>query len=193
MNISYISDKIIWITGASSGIGLSIVKMLSAYKSKLLLTSRNIDSLREATININGKSTNYLFPLDVSCNHSVNEAFEFIIQEVGYPDILINNAGVYSEKPFLDTSISDLNSIIANNFTGFFNTTQCVLPAMIEQKGGAIINILSVTAIESFPNCSIYSASKSAAFTMMKCLREEVRQHHIKVINILPGAVATNL
>ena len=193
MSSSFLYDKKIWITGASSGIGLAIVNLLNSKQNTLLLTSKNVSKLRESTRNIKGNSKIYLFPFDVASTQMTNDAFEFIVQEVGYPDILINNAGIYIEKSFINTTSDDFDNLININLKGYFNTTKCVLPAMVEQNGGAIVNIISVTAIESYTNCSIYSASKAAILSMMNCLREEVKNHNIKIINIMPGAVATDI
>ena len=191
--LNYIYDKNIWITGASSGIGLELATILSKTKCNLLLSARNSEKLIKVASSISGNAKVFAFPLDVSDTNAVNDTFEFIIGEVGFPNILINNAGVYIDKPFIDTTIDEFDFMINTNLKGYFNTTRAVLPSMIEFKGGAIVNIVSLTAIETFNNCAVYSASKSAVLSMMNCIREEVREHNIKIINIIPGAVATTI
>ena len=189
----YIYDKNIWITGASSGIGYELSLILSQVKCNLLLTSKQPEKLMKVATTMKEDAKVYAFPTDVADTSAVNDAFEFIVNEVGFPNILINNAGIYIGKPFVDTTIEDFDAQINTNLKGYFNTTRLVLPAMIEQKGGAIVNIVSVTAIESFKNCAVYSASKAAVLSMMNGIREEVREHNIKIINVIPGAVATNI
>jgi short-subunit dehydrogenase len=193
MEKNYIYDKNIWLTGASSGIGLEIAKSLAEFNTNLILSSRNIEKLTKAASTISGKAKVYAFPMDVSLTESINETFEFLSSEVGFPDILINNAGIYEEKAFIDTSYEDFEKIINTNLRSAFDTTQCVLPAMLEAGGGTVINIISVTALQPFKYSSIYSASKAALLSMMQCIREEVRKHNIKIINIIPGATATNI
>jgi len=190
---NYIYDKNIWITGASSGIGFELAKNLSKTKCNLLLSSKNSEKLVRIATTMMENAKVYAFPVDVADTVAVNDTFEFMTNEVGYPNILINNAGVYIGKPFLETTMEDFDKQININLKGYFNTTRAVLPAMIELRDGAIVNIISVTAKESFKNCAVYSASKAAVLSLMNSVREEVREHNIKIINIIPGAVATNI
>jgi short-subunit dehydrogenase len=193
MEHKYILDKNIWLTGASSGIGFEIAKALSKFKTNLILTSRNSEKLTNAIMKLQGEAKKYAFPMDVSSESQVREAFEFISHEVGFPDILINNAGIFKSKSFIETKIEDFEEVINVNLRGVFNTTQSVLPAMLENDGGTIINIISITALQPFPNCSIYAASKAGLLAMMQGIREEVRKNNIKIINIIPAATATEI
>jgi short-subunit dehydrogenase len=193
MEKDYIFDKNIWITGASSGIGLEIAKNLVKIKSNLILSSKNSTKLMQAAMNITGEAKVYAFPMDISEKNSVSETFNFLSHEIGFPNILINNAGIYEPKAFIDTTFEDFEKTINTNLSGVFSATQCVLPAMIESGGGAIINIASITALKPFANCAVYSASKAAMLAMMKSLREEVKKYNIKIVNIIPGATATNV
>jgi len=108
-------------------------------------------------------------------------------------DCLINNAGISAFKSFADTSLDEIQNIIDVNLLGSIYTTKAVLPEMIKRKSGIIINILSVAAKTVFTNSSIYTASKSGLEAFAKVLREEVREHNIRVINIFPGATATEI
>ncbi|MDR0926467.1 MAG: SDR family oxidoreductase [Ignavibacteria bacterium] len=191
MDDYYIFDKNIWITGASSGIGYEIVKALSNYNTNLILSARNVDTLTSTATAITGKAKMYAFPMDVSNTQSVNDTFEFISHEIGFPDILINNAGYYHANAFLEITEEEFDKLIGTNLKGVFNTTRCVLPAMMEAGGGAVINICSIAALKEFKYATIYSAAKAGMLAMMNTLREEVRSHNIKIINIIPGATAT--
>ena len=104
---------------------------------------------------------------------------------------LINNAGVTSFNSFEDTSLEEINDIITTNLLGSIYTIKSVLPFMIENKKGTIINIISAAAEKVFTNSSIYSASKAGLLAFANVLREEVRKYNIRVINILPGATKT--
>ena len=193
MEHNYILDKNIWLTGASSGIGFEIAKALSKYRTNLILTSSNSEKLTNAIMHLKGEAKKYAFPMDISSDSQVKDAFEFISNEVGFPDILINNAGVFKPKPFKETKIEDFDEMLNVNLRGVFNATQSVLPAMLENDGGTIINIVSITALQPFQNCSIYAASKAGMLAMMQGVREEVRKNNIKIINIIPGATATEI
>ena len=193
MEQNYISDKNIWLTGASSGIGFEIAKALSKFKTNLILTSLNSEKLTNAIMKLQGDAKKYAFPMDISSESQVREAFEFISHEVGFPDILINNAGIFKPKSFIETKIEDFEETLNVNLRGVFNTTQSVLPAMLENDGGTIINIISITALQPFPNCSVYAASKAGMLALMQGIREEVRKNNIKIINIIPAATATEI
>ena len=193
MEQNYILDKNIWLTGASSGIGLAITKALMEYQTNLILTARNPEKLMNSIMQLEGEAKKYAFPMNVGSSSEVKDAFEFMSNEVGFPNILINNAGIFKPKSFNETKIEDFDEMMNANLRGVFNTTQCVLPIMIENGGGAIINIVSVTALQSFQNCSVYAASKAGMLAMMRGIREEVRKHNIKIINIIPGATATEI
>jgi len=193
MEQNYISDKNIWLTGASSGIGFEIAKVLSKFKTNLILTSRDSEKLTNAIMKLQGDAKKYAFPMDISSESQVREAFEFISHEVGFPDILINNAGIFKPKSFIETKIEDFEETLNVNLRGVFNTTQSVLPAMLENDGGTIINIISITALQPFPNCSVYAASKAGMLALMQGIREEVRKNNIKIINIIPAATATEI
>ncbi len=193
---NYINNKNIWITGASSGIGFEIVRELAQFHTNLILSARNFDKITQKIASLFTEKNNanfFAFPLDLRDEESIEDSFVSIYSEVGYPDVLINNAGVFKANSFLKTSYEEFKSMVDTNLCGAFVATKCVLPKMIEKKDGLIINISSVTAEKTFPYCAAYSASKSGLLAMMRSLREEVRQYGIKVVNISPGATATEL
>ncbi len=193
MKNNYIYDKNIWITGASSGIGLEITKLLAKYTANLIVSSSNLQKLQSAMSSIAGNAKIFAFPVDLANAKSIIECFEFISSEVGFPNILINNAGIYTPKSFINMTIGDFENMMNVNLRGAFLATQCVLPAMLESGGGAIVNIASITAVREYPHSSIYAASKAGLLAMMRSLREEVRDRGIKIINVIPGATATNI
>ena len=106
-------------------------------------------------------------------------------------DLLVNNAGVTSFKSFLESKIFDFDNVMNTNVRGTFLCTKAVLPTMIKNRSGHIINISSVAANTIYENSSIYSASKAALLALTNCLRSEIRKYNIKVTNILPGATET--
>ncbi|RMD49122.1 MAG: SDR family oxidoreductase [Ignavibacteria bacterium] len=178
----------IWVTGASSGIGKSIALKFIDSQKNVIVSSRNEKELN----NYLAKESDLIkvFPVDVTDAENVKSTFTNISDEYDI-DCLINNAGVTSFTPVENSTEEDLTKIINTNLSGAIRLIQQVLPGMIERKHGTIINILSVAADVVFKNSAIYSASKAGLKAFAKVLREEVRKHNIRVINIYPGATRT--
>ncbi len=181
--------NLVWITGARSGIGKELLKKFSSKNNFVLGTSRNI--------NVNDKEFASLENIILEKNDiSQNKDVEALVKKINnnfHIDCLINNAGVTSFKPFVENSMNDIETIIDTNLKGAIYATNAVLPKMIENKSGVIINILSVAAKKIFENSSVYAASKAGLTAFSNVLREEVRKHNIKVINIFPGATSTEI
>ncbi|MBL1213057.1 MAG: SDR family oxidoreductase [Ignavibacteriae bacterium] len=182
----------IWITGASSGIGReTAIKFLrngyfvaASARRKELLTS-----LQQFT---DDKNESRLLPidLDISDFEAVNKTADKINRAENV-SCLINNAGITTFSPAIENTNEEVKQIIDINLSGSIFAIQAVLPAMIKHGKGTIINIISVAADKVFTNSSVYSASKAGLLAYANVLREEVREHNIKVINVLPGATKT--
>ena len=186
------SSQTIWITGASRGIGEAIARALASGDVKLALSARKQQSLAAITREI--KTAEILIAAcDVRDLKSITKAHESILLRFGDVDVLINNAGIAPFADFLETSVETIDDTLATNLRGAILTTRAVLPAMIKRKGGIIINILSVASRKAFEGSSAYCASKYGLLGFSEALREEVRKHNIKVINVLPGAVETEM
>ncbi len=188
------NSPIVWITGASKGIGAAIADGFAFIGATVVLSGRNIALLKKQTTKIQKSGGSAFFvPCDITSEKSIRTAHQKIITKIGNVDILVNNAGVTTFTPFIKTSTKQFDEIFATNVRGMFLCTQMVLPSMLKKKSGHIFNILSVAANTVFLNSSIYSASKSAALTMSRCLRAEVRKKSVRVIDVLPGAVETDM
>jgi short-subunit dehydrogenase len=186
-----IEDLTIWVTGASHGIGLAIARKLADNNAKVILSARSQDSFRDV-IPIFADSNNvFFFPCDVSKTNSVSKTYYKISAGVGEVDVLINNAGIAIFKLFNDMTLEDFEAMNCVNYKGVFLCTKAVLPSMIERKSGIILNINSVSSHTVFRNASLYAASKAASLAMSRHIRNEVREHGIKVVDILPGATET--
>lgn len=136
----------------------------------------------------------YLLPAaDVADLEAVSHAVEHIKSDLGSVDILINNAGIAKFGGFLELSPDEWESIIQVNLMGVYNVTRAVLPEMIEQKSGDIINIASTAGQKGAPVTSAYSASKFAVLGLTESLMLEVRKHNIRVSALTPSTVATDL
>ncbi len=186
-------EKIIWITGASSGIGRSIALRFIKEGKNVAASSRRKEHLEEIKQGINSKGQLFkIFPMNISNSQEVEDASKNISKDFEI-DCLINNAGITSFKKAIDNTTEEIREIIGTNLLGSINTIKAVLPIMIENHCGTIINIISVVTKKIFTESSAYSASKSGLLAYTKVLREEVRQYNIRIIDIIPGATRTSI
>ncbi|NUN08002.1 MAG: SDR family NAD(P)-dependent oxidoreductase [Ignavibacteriaceae bacterium] len=180
---------VIWINGASSGIGEALAESFASHGASLLLTARRYDNLEK----IKGRLTDTqvaIAKLDIGSLPEI-EAFDLNTKcEYGI-GCLINNAGITTFTPAEADPMDLIRQIVEVNLIGTIACIKKVLPLMIEQNGGTIINILTVAAKKVFTNSSAYAASKAGLAMYSKVLREEVRKYNIRVVNIYPGATAT--
>ncbi len=132
------------------------------------------------------------FPCNVASSANVDQTVKKIINEFDL-SCLINNAGVTSFKNASDNSVNEINDTINTNLLGSIYSTKSVLPTFIKNESGTIINILSVVVDKTFTRSSVYAASKMGLLGYSNSLREEVRKHNIRVINVMPGATETSM
>ncbi len=179
----------IWVSGASSGIGKAIVNEALAKGLSVVATSRDAKKLQLLSNELNSGAL-VVSKCDVSDSKSVEEFYKKTFSSEG-PDALVNSAGITVFKNAAETSIAEVDGIIKTNLLGSVYAIHSVLPSMISKKQGTIINISSVAAIKVLKGSSIYSATKAGLLQYSRVLREEVREHNIKVIDVLPGATET--
>ncbi len=184
-------NKAVWITGASSGIGKSLAKKFAQNNFNVIASARRVKLIEKLSSEIPDAK---IIPVknDVSKYEDINKTYNSITESFEI-DCLINNAGTTVFKSFIDTGIDDIKRITDVNLLGAIYATKVVLPEMIKRKKGTIINILSVAANTIFTNSTVYSASKAGLEMFGKVLREEVRDYNIRIINIFPGATATEI
>ena len=188
-----IKDKAILVTGSSRGIGYSIAKDLLNRNAKVVFTgSKPLDIyMKEKVIEKEvAASPNFYF---YQCDFSNHESIEKLKDKLEFDiDILINNVGTTVVKPFKEISLEEFDNVNDLNFRSVFYTTNLFLDQIIKSKG-AVVNILSIAVFEKFLNNSIYAASKAAVDAMMRTLREELRENHVDIVNVYPGATSTDL
>jgi short-subunit dehydrogenase len=185
------SNSIVWITGASSGIGKALATEFALNKSLVAASARSKDALRRLKKEINdSKKELEIFPLDITNYNQVQETADKISADYKI-NCLINNAGATTFKLAIDNTIEEIKEVIDTNLYGSIYAIKSVLPKMIEQKQGTIINIISVAAETVLTKSSIYAASKAGLQAYTKVLREELRENNIRIINVLPGATRT--
>lgn len=187
--------KVILVTGASRGIGREIAKTLAQSEYQVIA---NYNQSSEAALHLRNelKEAGFeidIFKCDVSQREEVHKMVDFVINQYGKIDVLINNAGIDDEKMFLDITDNDWNHMMRNNLYSVFCCSQEVLKHMLHQKNGCIINISSIYGV-SGGSCDVhYSASKAAINGMTKALAREFGLSNIRVNSIAPGAILTDM
>ena len=189
-----IKNKVIWITGASSGIGETLAYELAKEGAQLILSARREDELQRVAAACKLSPNNYLIlPLDLSEQHNFEEKKNEVLQKFGRIDILINNGGVSQRSLVKDTSIEVDRKLFEVNFFGTLALTKIVLPVLIQQKAGMIVTITSAVGKFGSPWRSGYAASKHALHGFFDSLRAEVHDDNIKVLLVCPGFVQTRI
>ena len=183
-------DKIVCITGASSGIGWATAKAFANQNVRLILCGRRKEKLAELQKQLTVDSIQLVF--DVRERKAVFEAFESLPHSWKQINILINNAGnAHGIDPVQTASIDDWDAMIDGNVKGLMYVTKAVLPKMVEAKKGQIINLGSIAGKEVYPNGSVYCSSKFAVDAFTSGLRIDLNPHKIRVGAIHPGLVET--
>lgn len=192
--MSIISGKIVYITGASRGIGRTIALRLAAEKVKLAICGRDIEALKKVENEIfsAGGQIPFWKAFDVTDETSLLEFYMEAKKTLGPPDILINNAGYNFKKvPLWEIRTEDFDRMIAVNLRAPFILMREAFPDMKEKGGGHIVNILSTVCHFSVENMSVYTAAKKGFQGLTDVFRKEARPFNIRVTSIYPGGVDT--
>lgn len=187
-----LTDKVALITGGSRGIGKAIAMELASRGSICILIARDVTRLQETAYEIKKISGKVeVYSADVSDYERISEIVRDIEKKYKRIDILINNAGIGLFALVTEIKIEDWHRVMDTNLTAVFYLTKQILPIMIKQEKGIIINIASLAGRNSFVGGSLYCASKAGLIAFSECLMLEVRNYNIKVGLVLPGSVAT--
>lgn len=189
-----LKDRVVICTGASSGIGRSTAIVLASHGATVVLAARNADKLNtvKALIEEQGGAC-YVAPTDVSQREQVLGLVGTVMERYGRVDVLINAAGVMFYTFMENGVFEEWARTIDVNITGVVNCIGAVLPVFIRQKSGHIINVSSDAAKMPFPGLAVYCASKAFVTTLSQNLRKELRGKGIKVTDVQPGDVRTDL
>lgn len=190
--MSTLKDKVVAITGASSGIGLETARLFVQAGSKVALLARSAEKLEGLAADLrNAGGIAQAFPADITDEASVKEAFSSISSSLGDVDILINNAGVGFATDLSTVPLDDFRRIFETNVTGVFLCSRAVLPAMKGKKSGHIINVSSIVGKVTNPNAPLYCSSKFALNGYTSGLQQQVAPDKIRVSTVSPSAVDT--
>ena len=186
--------KTIFITGATSGIGLGCARKFSENGDRLILTGRNQEKLATIKAELTAKGTEVLtLAFDVQDRKAAQEAIESLPAEWQVIDVLINNAGLaLGLEPEYEGSLDDWETMIDTNIKGLLTMTRLIVPKMVERNSGHVINIGSVAGDATYAGGNVYCATKAAVKALSDGLRIDVANTAVRVTNLKPGLVETN-
>jgi len=192
MNTSNIENKVVVITGASSGLGEATARLLAKNGAKLVLGARRTDRLRALATDL-GLNEYAVVTTDVTQVEQVKALVDHAVKLHGRVDVLINNAGLMPSSLLEKQQIEDWDQMIDVNIKGVLYGIAAALPHMSAQKSGHIINVASVAGHKVSAGGVVYSATKHAVRVISEGLRQEVKPYNIRTTIISPGAVDTEL
>ena len=187
-------NKVVWITGATSGIGEALAKEFALQGAKIIISSRRIEELERVKNLLKLPEGDLLIlPLDLEDLSNINILSQLVINKFGRIDILVNNGGISQRSLTKDTSIETDRKLMEVNFFGTVALTKSVLPYFLKQKGGHIVVVSSIVGKFGFHLRSAYAASKHALHGFFESLRMEVYNENVKVLIVCPGKIRTNI
>ncbi|WP_432712718.1 SDR family oxidoreductase [Pedobacter sp.] len=189
-----IKDKVVIITGASSGMGEAAAKYLATLGATVVLGARRADRIERLAKDIQDTGGKALaVTADVTNLEQVKKLVDATVKQFGRVDVILNNAGIMPLSPMDRINVEEWNVMIDVNIKGVLNGIAAVLPYMKEQKSGQIINTSSVAGHKIFSGSAVYSATKFAVRALTEGLRMEVKPYNIRTMIVCPGAVKTEL
>jgi len=192
--VNFFENKVVWITGASSGIGEALVRQFAKENAKIILSSRNEKELQRVADSAKLNQTNCLIlPFDLADTGNISSHTNKVVEKFGRIDILVNNGGISQRAYTKDTSLEIDRKIMEVNYFGQIALTKSVLPFMLKQKSGQIVVISSISGKIGFFLRSAYSASKHALHGFFDSLRMEILNDNVKVLLVCPGKINTKI
>ena len=187
------------ITGASKGIGKAIATAFAAEGATLFLCARNEINLYNSVAELQTRypaSTIYAKPVDLSVKEAAKAFGTWVLEGLENTaskkiDLLVNNAGIFTPGSTYDEEDGLLEKMMEANLYSAYHLTRTLVPSMINARQGLIVNMCSIASLNAYSNGGSYSITKFALMGFGKNLREELKPHHVKVMNIYPGAVMT--
>ena len=189
-----IKDKIVVVTGASSGLGEATARLLSEQGATVVLGARRADRLQSLAKDLEARGGKALaVTTDVIQREQVKALVDSAVQSYGRIDVMINNAGLMPQAPLERLKVDEWDRMIDVNIKGVLYGIAAALPHMQRQKAGHFINVSSVAGHRVGPGFAVYAATKYAVRALSEGLRQEVKPYNIRTTVISPGAVATEL
>ena len=193
MSKKTLADQVVWITGASSGLGEALAMLFAKQGAHLVLSARRPDELERVLNQMVNTERHLVVPLDVTDSKAITAAYAQIIEQKGRVDWLINNAGVSQRALICDTTEQTDRRIMELDYFAPVALTRQVLPAMLKQGSGHVVFVSSVAGLLGTQYRASYSAAKGAIHLWANSLRAEVASKGIEVAVVFPGFVKTNV
>lgn len=188
-----VKNKLIWITGASSGIGEALARELAADGARLVLSARRQSELERVRSSLANSAQHLLLPLDITDASAVNNTVDTIQQQIGGLDWLINNAGISQRALIIDTTPDTDRKLFEVDYFAQVNLTRQALPLLLADGGGKVVFVSSVAGLVGTQYRGSYSAAKAALHLWANSLRAELFEQGLTVATIFPGFVKTEV
>ncbi|XP_033149798.1 3-oxoacyl-[acyl-carrier-protein] reductase [Drosophila busckii] len=192
--MSSFKDKVVIVTGASSGIGAATAVHLASLGGLLTIVGRNVDKLQETADNIvaAGGAPALLVQADMNNESDVEEIVKETLKKHGRVDVLVNNAGIFETGTIENTSVAQYDRVMNTNVRALYQLTMLATPELIMTKG-CIVNVSSVNGIRSFPGVLAYNVSKAAVDQFTRCVALELAPKGVRVNSVNPGVIITDI
>lgn len=192
MKSNYFKDKVIIVTGASSGIGLAAVRLFAGKEANVVMAARSIDKLEQLKTEMPDSEKVLCVKTDVSKEEDCKNLMEKTVEKFGRIDILVNNAGISMRAMFIDLDLDVVKRLMDVNFWGTIYCTKYALPYLLESRG-SVVGVISTAGYLGLPGRTGYSASKFAIRGFLNTLRVEHRYDDLHVMVFAPGFTASNI
>lgn len=188
-----LTDKVAIVTGAATGIGAAIAERFLMAGAQVVLADIDAEGARERAGRLDSSGERSLVaPVDLTRSHEVAGLVERVLQRFGTVDILVNNAGIAGPtKPLVEVTEEEWDQVMAVNLRGVFLCCRAVLPTMLKNQSGRIVNVASIAGKEGNPNLAPYSSSKAGVICLTKALAKEVCQQGVYVNCVTPAVIDT--
>jgi dehydrogenase/reductase SDR family member 7B len=190
---SYFENKVVWITGASSGIGEALAHAFSKQGAKLILSSRRSEELERVKKTCEKPENVQILPLDLSDIPSLDGKVSDALTCFGNIDIMMHNGGISQRSQVIDTAMSVHRSVMELDYFSYVAITKALLPHFLQRKTGHFVVTSSIMGKIGTPMRSAYAAAKHALHGFFDCLRAEVAAENIRVTILTPGYIRTNI
>jgi NAD(P)-dependent dehydrogenase (short-subunit alcohol dehydrogenase family) len=187
-----LKNKVAIVTGSTSGIGEAIAILFAAEGAKVAVSGRNLErgsKIKQKILDAGGIAI--FIPMEARKNETIKSLIDNTITEFGKVDILVNNAGTILIKPFLDLTMDDWDFLIETDARSYFYAMQQIIPHMMKNGGGVILNMASLAAIKPTIDYSLYNFVKAGVNLMTKSIAKEFAQYNIRLNVLCPGSIMT--